>query len=62
MGAPDYISNHLNDQQIMMLRLLKRPFPEEDFIQMRRLATVHGPWTHRFSQYTSFTTSALFFT
>jgi len=38
MGAPDYISNHLNDQQVMMLRLLKKPLPEEDFVQMRRLA------------------------
>ena len=38
MGAPDYISSHLNDQQVMMLRLLKKPMPEEDFVQMRRLA------------------------
>lgn len=28
----------LNEQQVMMLRLLKTPLPEEDFIQMRRLA------------------------
>ncbi len=29
---------HLNEQQVLMLRLLKKPLPEEDFIQMRRLA------------------------
>lgn len=29
---------HLNEQQILMLRLLKKPLPEEDFVQMRRLA------------------------
>jgi hypothetical protein len=28
----------LNDQQVMMLRLLKRPLPAEDFLQMQRLA------------------------
>jgi len=28
----------LNEQQVLMLRLLKKPLPEEDFIQMRRLA------------------------
>ena len=28
----------LNEQQLMMLRLLKNPLPEEDFIEMRRLA------------------------
>jgi len=37
MAANEYISP-LNDQQVMMLRLLKKPLPEEDFIQMRRLA------------------------
>ncbi len=31
-------STQLNDQQVMMLRLLKKPLPEEDFVQMRRLA------------------------
>lgn len=28
----------LNEQQVLMLRLLKKPLPEEDFVQMRRLA------------------------
>lgn len=30
--------NHLNEQQILMLRLLKNPLPEKDFLQMRNLA------------------------
>ncbi len=29
---------HLNEQQVLMLRLLRKPLPEEDFVQMRRLA------------------------
>jgi hypothetical protein len=37
MAANEYVSP-LNDQQIMMLRLLKKPLPEEDFIELRRLA------------------------
>ncbi len=37
-AANEYMSSPLNDQQMMMLRLLKNPLPEEDFIQMRRLA------------------------
>ncbi|MBS1529855.1 MAG: hypothetical protein JSU01_06080 [Bacteroidetes bacterium] len=28
----------LNEQQLMMLRLLKKPMPERDFIQIRQLA------------------------
>jgi parvulin-like peptidyl-prolyl isomerase len=28
----------LNDQQVMMLRLLKKPLPQEDFLEMQRLA------------------------
>ena len=32
------MSTHLNEQQILMLRLLKNPLPEQDFIQMRMLA------------------------
>ena len=32
------LSNHLNEQQVLMLRLLKNPLPENDFLQMRRLA------------------------
>jgi hypothetical protein len=28
----------LNEQQVLMLRLLKKPLPDEDFVQMRRLA------------------------
>jgi hypothetical protein len=38
MAAQEYFSSPLNDQQVMMLRLLKNPLPEEDFVQMRRLA------------------------
>ncbi len=37
MPANEYTPSSLNDQQVMMLRLLKKPLPEEDFIQMRRL-------------------------
>ena len=29
---------HLNEQQVLMLRWLKKPLPDEDFSQMRRLA------------------------
>lgn len=32
------ISAPLNEQQIIMLRLLKKPLPEADFVQMQRLA------------------------
>lgn len=28
----------LNDQQMIMLRLLKKPLPQEDFLEMQRLA------------------------
>ncbi|HVW16462.1 MAG TPA: hypothetical protein VHB54_21700 [Mucilaginibacter sp.] len=28
----------LNEQQLLMLRLLKKPMPEDDFLQIRRLA------------------------
>ena len=28
----------LNEQQLTMLRLFKKPMPEEDFLKMRRLA------------------------
>ena len=38
MLASENISGSLNDQQMLMLRLLKNPLPEEDFVQMRRLA------------------------
>jgi len=38
MAPHEFASSPLNDQQVMMLRLLKRPLPEEDFVQMRRLA------------------------
>jgi hypothetical protein len=38
MLANENISGSLNDQQMLMLRLLKNPLPEEDFVQMRRLA------------------------
>ncbi len=36
--ANETIPATLNEQQVIMLRLLKTPLPEEDFIQMRRLA------------------------
>lgn len=29
----------LNEQQLMMVRLLKKPLHEDDFVQLRRLAT-----------------------
>jgi hypothetical protein len=38
MEVNESLSTPLNDQQVMMLRLLKRPLPDEDFIQMRKLA------------------------
>ena len=38
MKANELISGSLNEQQLMMLRLLKNPMPEGYFIQIRRLA------------------------
>ncbi len=38
MGQPQSDDNQLNQQQQDMLRLFKNPMPEEDYIQMRRLA------------------------
>lgn len=38
MGQPQPNSNQLNQQQQDMLRLFRNPMPEEDYIQMRRLA------------------------
>jgi hypothetical protein len=38
MEIDESIPASLNDQQMMMLRLLKKPLPKEDFIQMQRLA------------------------
>lgn len=38
MSSSEHLTNPLNDQQVIMLRLLKKPLPEEDFMQMRRLA------------------------
>jgi hypothetical protein len=38
MSSSQHLTNPLNDQQVIMLRLLQKPLPEEDFIQMRRLA------------------------
>ncbi|MDQ0640876.1 hypothetical protein QF042_004441 [Pedobacter sp. W3I1] len=32
------IGTHLNEQQVLMLRLLKTPLPEKDFQEMRKLA------------------------
>lgn len=39
MKADELTSGTLNEQQVMMLRLLKNPLPEDDFVQIRRLAT-----------------------
>jgi hypothetical protein len=38
MGQPLLNDNHLNQQQQDMLRLFKNPMPDEDYVQMRRLA------------------------
>jgi len=38
MKPKELTSDSLNEQQLMMLRLLKKPMPEGDFIQIRRLA------------------------
>lgn len=38
MSSSEHLTSPLNDQQVIMLRLLKKPLPEEDFMQMRRLA------------------------
>jgi hypothetical protein len=38
MGQPLLNNNQLNQQQQDMLRLFKNPMPDEDYIQMRRLA------------------------
>lgn len=37
MGEPQ-LNSQLNQQQQDMLRLFKNPMPEEDYVQMRRLA------------------------
>jgi hypothetical protein len=39
MAESRFLSEDLNEQQLMMMRLLKKPLPEEDFVQLRRLAT-----------------------
>ena len=36
--ANETLPFELNEQQVMMLRLLKKPLPENDFKEMRRLA------------------------
>ena len=38
MGAKELSSDALNEQQVLMLRLLKKPLPEADFAEIRRLA------------------------
>ena len=35
---PDFSNIRLNEQQLQMLNLFKDPMPEEDFLQMKRLA------------------------
>ncbi|MEO6850701.1 MAG: hypothetical protein ABI203_10015 [Mucilaginibacter sp.] len=38
MKAQEIMTGSLNEQQLLMLRLLKTPMPDGDFIQIRRLA------------------------
>lgn len=38
MGVKELSSDALNEQQVLMLRLLKKPLPEADFAEIRRLA------------------------
>ena len=38
MKAKELVPESLNEQQVMMLRLLKKPMREDDFIQIRKLA------------------------
>lgn len=38
MEATELISDSLNEQQLLMLRLLKNPLPESSFKQIRQLA------------------------
>lgn len=38
MALNSELTGHLNEQQVMMLRLLKNPLPNDDFLQMRKLA------------------------
>lgn len=38
MEANQLTSNSLNEQQLLMLRLLKNPLPEASFTQIRQLA------------------------
>jgi hypothetical protein len=38
MGAKELTSDSLNEQQVLMLRLLKKPLPAADFAQIRQLA------------------------
>ena len=38
MEAKELISDSLNEQQLLMLRLLKKPLPEAVFMQIRQLA------------------------
>lgn len=38
MEAKELTSGSLNEQQLLMLRLLKTPLPEASFIQIRKLA------------------------
>jgi len=38
MATQESISEGLNEQQLMMMRLLKHPMNEDDFLQIRRLA------------------------
>jgi hypothetical protein len=38
MEAKELIPDSLNEQQLLMLRLLKKPLPDDAFLQIRQLA------------------------
>jgi hypothetical protein len=38
MEAKKLTPEHLNEQQLLMLRLLKKPLPEASFVRIRQLA------------------------
>jgi len=44
MGAKELTSDSLNEQQVLMLRLLKKPLPAADFAQIRQLDETVEDW------------------
>ena len=38
METKEFISDSLNEQQLLMLRLFKNPMPEDSFVQIKQLA------------------------